>query len=106
MNPVRASVMIYDPLTTYGSPVYYGPAAMGTIGFDIDLWDSSSNHDPHQAPRQNAEDPPPPAAAPAQTPTPAAAPPQILISPPPANDGDDDDQAEKATDQPGVYTTH
>lgn len=105
MNPVRASIMVYDPLTTYDSPVYYGPSAMGSIGFDIDLWDPSSNHD-HPA---NAKAPSPePAAAPAQKTSPAAAaPPQeILISPSPDADDDDDDQAEKPTDQPGVYTAH
>ncbi|MEO7113171.1 MAG: hypothetical protein ABI183_22220 [Polyangiaceae bacterium] len=106
INPVRASFMIYDPLTTYGSPVYYGPSAMGTIGFDIDLWDSSTNNDSHRGKHTNVQDPPPPATAPAQTPTPTAAPPEILISPPPANDDDDDDHAEKSTDQPGVYTAH
>jgi hypothetical protein len=103
VNPFRASVMVYDPLTTYASPVYYGPAAMGTIGFDLDLWDSSTNDDAHHGQHSNA---PAPAAAPAQPPQPAA-PQQILISPPPDEDGDkDDDQAEKPTDQPGVYTAH
>jgi hypothetical protein len=105
VNPVRASIMIYDPITTYDSPVYYGPAAMGTIGFDIDLWDSSSNHDKPKGHVDAPASPSPPGAPPAQTSPPAANPQEILISPPPAPDSNDD-SAEKSTDQPGVYTAH
>jgi hypothetical protein len=104
MNPVRASILIYDPITTYGSPVYYGPAAMGSIGFDIDLWDSSKKEEAHDAHPSNAKEPSPDSPA---TSSPPSAPQQILIAPPPpSNDDDDDDQAEKPTDQPGVYTAH
>ena len=105
VHPVHASVMIYDPLTTYASPVYYGPSAMGTIGVDIDLWDSSSNDDAHKGRHSTAPDspPPPPAASAPQAP---ATQPMIIVTPPPKEETDDDDPSEKQTDQPGIYTSH
>ncbi|MEO8876679.1 MAG: hypothetical protein ABI461_13895 [Polyangiaceae bacterium] len=100
VNPVRGSIMVYEPITTYASPVYYGPAVMGTIGFDIDLWHNAED-DAKKA--QRANPPPPPAAAPVSAPPPQGPQQQIIVSPPPPDDSADE---QRETDQPGVYTAH
>lgn len=105
-GPVHGSVMIYEPLTTYDSNVYYGPAVEGTIGFDLELWDSKTNHDPPEK-KPIAEPPPRPAPAPASAAPPAST--TVIIgpsTPPPPPPDDEDDDEEKPTDQPGVYVGH
>ena len=110
-GPVHGSAMIYEPITTYDSKVYYGPGAMLTLGVDLELWDSKTNHDePEKKPPPMT--PPPEAPSPHVTTTPAAEGQVIVIGPTsapqpaPASADEDDDEEEKATDQPGVYTTH
>lgn len=100
--PVHGSVMLYQPITNFDSPVYYGPAIMGTIGFDLPLWDSETNHDKLPPP---SEHPYPPSPAPVATPS-AKAPAANTYVIGPDHAVADDDDGEQQTDQPGVYTTH
>jgi len=103
VDPVRASVMIYEPITTYASPVYYGPAVMASLGFDIDLWHSKEDDTPRgeHSSAPDAKAPPPPTA---NTPPPQTREPQIIVAPAPPDDTADNQ--EKPTDQPGVFTAH